>query len=222
MEETRLIEVDLALTSAQVIEILLSDEDNSPEDFKEILAANVNRPDILRLILDSPNVSQEIRKDAASLLQLPVIFEATHGPSHEEKKKTLVQKLQTLTVGEKISLALKGGKEIRTLLFKDSNKEVILHVLKNPKVTPSEAEIMAHSRNIPEEALRAIAKNREWVKEYNVNMALVNNPKTPPGIGSVLVSGLKTKDVINLAKNKNVSEAVRIAARKLLQARKPH
>lgn len=222
MEETRLIEVDLALSSAQVIAILLSDEDNRPEDFKEILDANVNRPDILRLILDNPNVSQEIRKAAARLLQLPVIFEAPPALSQDEKKKTLVQKLQALTVGEKISLALKGGKEIRTLLFKDSNKEVILHVLKNPKVTPSEAEIMAHSRNIPEEALRAIAKNREWAKEYNVNMALVNNPKTPPGIGSVLVSGLKTKDVINLAKNKNVSEAVRLAARKLLQSRKAH
>lgn len=222
MEETRLIDIDLALSSPQVIEILLSDEDNSPEDLREILTANVNRPDILKLILDSPDVSEEIKKDAARLLQLPVIFEKALGPSVEEKKKTLLQKMQSLTVGEKIALALKGGKEIRTILFKDANKEVILHVLKNPKVTPSEAEIMAHNRNIPEEALRAIAKNREWIKEYNVNMALVNNPKTPPGIGAVLVSGLKTKDVINLAKNKNVSEAVRIAARKLIQARKPH
>lgn len=222
MEETKLLEVDLSLSSPQVIEILLNDEDSGPEDFKEILTANVNRPEILRLILDSPNVSQEIKKDAASILQLPVIFEEAPSPSSEEKKKTLVQKMQALTVGEKISLALKGGKEIRTILFKDSNKEIILNVLKNPKVTPSEAEIMAHNRNIPEEALRAIAKNREWIKEYNVTMALVNNPKTPPGLGAALVSGLKTKDIINLAKNKNVSEAVRLAARKLVQARKPH
>jgi Asp-tRNA(Asn)/Glu-tRNA(Gln) amidotransferase B subunit len=125
-----------------------------------------------------------------------------------------------LTVGEKIALALRGGREVRSILCKDSNKEVVLSVIKNPKVTDSEAELIAHSRNIPEEALRIISKNREWMKNYNVVLALVNNPKTPTGIAMNLVPGLKKKDLATLEKNKNVPEAVRVIAKKLVSAKK--
>jgi len=124
-------------------------------------------------------------------------------------------------VGEKIALALRGGRELRSLLAKDANKEVVLSVLKNPKVTETEAEMIAHSRNVPEDALRFIARNREWLKNYNIVLALVNNPKTPGGIASTLVTNLKTKDMITLEKNKNVSDAVRSVAKKIIQVRKP-
>jgi hypothetical protein len=82
-------------------------------------------------------------------------------------------------------------------------------------------ELVAHSRNIPEEALRTIHKNREWMKNYSINLALVNNPKTPPGIGITLVSSLRLKDIEILEKNKNVPEAIRAIAKKVLHSRKP-
>jgi hypothetical protein len=140
----------------------------------------------------------------------------------EGRKHGLLQKIQQLSVGERIALALRGGQEIRSILLKDSNKEVVLTVLKNPRITETEVELVAHSRNVPEEALRSIHKNREWMKNYAINMALVNNPKTPPGIGITLVSSLRLKDIAILEKNKNVPEAIRAIAKKVLQARKIH
>ena len=106
--------------------------------------------------------------------------------------------------------------------MRDPNKEVCLTVLENPKLTDTEVEIIARSRSIPDEALRKITKKREWMKNYNVMLALLTNPKMPTGIALPLVSELKTKDLSLLEKNKNVSEGLRGTAKKILRARKAH
>jgi hypothetical protein len=105
--------------------------------------------------------------------------------------------------------------------MRDPNKEVRLSP-SNPKLTDTEVELIARSRSIPDEALRTITKKREWMKNYNVMLALLTNPKLPVGIALRLVSELKTKDLALLEKNKNVSEGLRGAAKKILRARKAH
>jgi hypothetical protein len=225
-EEIQLIGFDLSGASDYLIELLL-DDPPGPEIYREILDANRGRPEILRLLLEHHNTPDEISAETQRLLS-PATLHAEHehvvkaktAPVEEERKQRLLQRIQSLTVGEKIALALRGGREVRSILCKDSNKEVVLSVIKNPKVTDSEAELIAHSRNIPEEALRVIAKNREWMKNYNVVLALVNNPKTPTGIAMNLVPGLKKKDLATLEKNKNVPEAVRVIAKKLVAVKK--
>ncbi|MFN3479422.1 MAG: hypothetical protein ACK415_03460 [Thermodesulfovibrionales bacterium] len=220
MEETKLIGLDLSVASPEVIEILL-EFSGEPEVFKEVFESNRNRPDILRLLAQQSALPLEIREDIERLLNLPAkVMELPHPSSAQARKETLLQRIQHLTVGEKIALALRGGQEIRSILLKDPNKEVVLSVLKNPKMTETEIEMLAHSRNAPEEALRAICRNREWTKNYNIIFALVNNPKTPPGLSVPFVTSLRTKDLVILEKNKNVPEAVRAAARRLVQSRK--
>lgn len=221
MEDARLIGLDLSVASAEALEILIEDTADL-EVFREILASNAHRPAILKLLIDSPNVPAEIKEASLKQLSLPSPLPSRPKPADEVRKHGLLQKIQQLTVGERIALALRGGQEIRSILLKDSNKEVVLTVLKNPKITETEIELIAHSRNIPEEALRTIHKNREWMKNYAINLALVNNPKTPPGIGITLVSGLRLKDIAILEKNKNVPETIRAIAKKLMQARKTH
>ena len=220
-EDTKLLGLDLSVASLQAIEILIEDAADQ-EIFNEILTSNSKRPDILKLLIDSPNVPPDIKEKVWKHLNLPARLPERPRRAEEGRKYGLLQKIEKLTVGERIAIALRGGQEIRSILLKDSNKEVVLTVLKNPKITETEIELVAHSRNVPEDALRAIHKNRDWMKNYNINHALVNNPKTPPGIGITLVSSLRLKDIAILEKNKNVPEAIRAAAKKLLQARKPH
>lgn len=221
MEEIKLLGLDLSVASPQVIEILLTDAAD-PEIYREILSANVNRPEILKMLADDPDVPDEIKVAVEKQLNLPARVTAKPRISDEARKSSLLQKIQQLTVGERIAIALRGGQEIRSLLLKDANKEVVMTVLKNPKISETEVELIAHSRNVPEDALRAIHKNREWMKNYSINLALVNNPKTPPGIGITLVTSLRIKDLTVLEKNKNVPEAVRAAAKKVLAVKKPH
>lgn len=225
MEEDRiLIGIDLSNASKEVIELLIEDVSEA-SIFEEIAKANMNRPEILTLLLENPDIPDEVRQQVAGALQVPVkarseIVKVKKSP--EVRTQTILQKIQKLSVSNKIHLALRGGKEIRSILLRDPSKEVVLTVLENPKLTDTEIELISKSRSIPDEVLRKITKKRGWMKNYNVVLGLVTNPKTPPGISVALVNELKTRDLAILEKNKNVIEGVRATAKKILRARKAH
>ena len=223
-DNTRFLGIDFSTASLQLVELLLDDAAD-PILFEDIAKANMNRPEILNLLMEHPDTPNEVRRQITDILSLPVTpkTEVTAiRKNPEERAQTILQRIQKLSVSERIQLALKGGKEIRTILLRDPNKEVSLNVLENPKLTETEIELVAKSRSMPDEALRKISKKREWMKNYNVIQALVTNPKTPPAISLPLVSELKTKDLGLLAKNRNVTEGIRSTAKKLLRARLAH
>jgi hypothetical protein len=138
----------------------------------------------------------------------------------EKKKFNVVQAVQKMTNPQKIKLALSGGKEARGLLIRESNKQVSTAVLENPRITDGEVEFFAKSTNLGEDIMRKIGTNGEWTKKYAVAQALVNNPKCPPGVAVGFVSRMTDKDLALLEKSRNVSEAVRSAARGLAVKRK--
>jgi len=138
----------------------------------------------------------------------------------EPKAQNLFQHVQQMRVSEKIQLALKGNKEARALLLKDSNKQVVLAVLGSPRITEQEVEAIAQSKSVSEEILRVIANNRSWMKNYGVVVGLVNNPKTPVGLSLGLIKNLKAKDLSNLARNKGVPEVIRTSAARMLQTKR--
>lgn len=217
--------LDLSLASQDVIEVLIEDA-SEPGIFDEIVKANMERPAILRLIAEYPDTPDDTKKFIQGVLHLPDVQEQRKGAvrtgqTKEARAESLALRIQKLNVSARIQLALKGGREIRGVLARDTNKEVMLSVLENGKITETEVEMIARSRSSLEEALRRISKNREWMKKYAILYALVTNPKTPPGIAVTYVSEIKTKDLVIIEKNRNVAEAVRSAAKRLLQWRKP-
>ncbi|MFH1025573.1 MAG: hypothetical protein V1764_02725 [Nitrospirota bacterium] len=223
-ENRRLLGIDFSTASPLLVELLLDDA-SEPVLFEEIAKANMNRPEILGLLMENPDTPNEVRQQIADILSLPVTQKtevAAIRKNPEERSQTILQRIQKLSVSERIQIALRGGKEIRTILLRDSNKEVSLTVLENPKLTETEIELVAKSRSMPDEALRKISKKKAWMKNYNVIHALVTNPKTPPAISLHLVSELKTKDLALLGKNKNVSEGIRSTAKKIFRARQFH
>lgn len=224
MEEDQqiLLGLDYALASPEVLEILIEDIED-PAAFDEIARANTHRPEILSMLLHHTDTPEAVRSFITGILQVPVpvISREKKEVPREVRRESLTSKIQRLTVSARVQLALKGGREIRGILARDSNKEVMFSVLDNAKITNPEIELMVKSRSALEEALRRISRNREWMRNYAIVQGLVTNPKTPPGIAVTHVSDLKTKDLLILEKNKNVSEAVRLAAKKLLNVRKP-
>ncbi len=194
MEDKLLITIDLSVASELLIELLLEDAID-PSVFEDIAKANTNRPEILRLILDNLNTPDELRQKISEIMRVPVKRKAElvrTQKTEEEKKESIFQKIQKLTVSEKILLALRGGKEIRSLLLRDPNKDVSLGVLENPKITETELEMIAKSRATSDEALRKITKKREWMKTYGIMHALITNPRTPAGTVLPLINQLRT------------------------------
>jgi hypothetical protein len=230
MEATKLISLDLSLLSEEVIDILLMDNTAEPTLLDEIAQKNTHRPEILRHLLNHPNTPDNTRQLIARILQVPLptikpreaeIETPEEETKRERRTQTLLQRIQKLKVGERIQLALKGGKEIRPILLRDSNREVMLTVLENPKITENEIELIAKQRTTSDEVIRTIAKKREWMKNYSIVHALVTNPKTPVAIALKYVPKLKIRDLQLVEKNKNISSAVRAAAKKIVAARRP-
>lgn len=135
--------------------------------------------------------------------------------------RSLFQKIQTMTVSEKLELARTASKEGRTILLRDSNRLVQLAVVESPKITESEILGIAANRQINDEVIRKIAMNREWLRNYQIRLALVNNPKTPLTIAMAQISYLNQKDIKALAKSKGIPRPLVIAAEgKLKEHRK--
>lgn len=225
MEETQfLLTFDYSTASKEALEVLV-EEASEPSLFEEIANANMNRPEILNLLLEHPDTPEDLRKKINDRLQLPAkqvteVVRARKSP--EARTESILQKIQRLNITERRRLALIGGRTARSVLAKDPNKEVVLSLLDNQKITEPEIELIARSRTVFEEAIRKITRKREWMKNYQIIHAVVTNPKTPPGVAVTLLSELKTRDLVILEKSKNVSEAVRAAAKRLIQARKGH
>jgi hypothetical protein len=221
-EDRILLSIDMSTASRMLIELIIEDAFD-PAIFTEVAKANMSRPDILQFLLEYPDTPDDVRQQISSALNVPAkakseITKVRKTP--EEYTQTILQRIQKLTVSERILLALRGGMEVRSILLRDPNKEVSLTVLENPKITDKEVEMVARSRSVADEALRRITKKREWMKNYGIINALVTNPKTPPGVALPLVGELKTRDLMLLQKNKNVSEGIRATAKKLVRARK--
>ena len=124
--------------------------------------------------------------------------------------------LAGLPIKKKIKLASKGTREQRAQLIRDPNKLVAAAVLSSPKLTDAEVESFAKMANVSEEVLRVIGTNRTWLKNYGVVLGLVKNAKTPPAISMQLLQRINERDMKMLAVDRNVPEALRLAARKFI------
>ena len=134
--------------------------------------------------------------------------------TEEEKQQSFQERLSTMTVPEKMKCAMKGTREMRAILIRDPNRLVASAVLSCPKVNPAEVEAFAKMGNVSEDILRTIANTRAWTKAYGVVLSLVKNSKTPVALSMNLMQRLTESDVKKISTDRNVPEALRLAARK--------
>ena len=162
-----------------------------------IAPAAVPAPDLDSALIDTGELEKELE-----------------GATEEQKTRTFQERLASMTVPEKVKCATKGTREMRSILIRDPNRMVASAVLSCPKVNDAEVEAFAKMGNVSEEILRTIAMSRGWTKNYSVVLALVKNSKTPVAITLNLMQRLTDSDVKKLASDRNVPEALRLAARK--------
>jgi hypothetical protein len=132
-------------------------------------------------------------------------------PEKQERLSKL-QKIARLTVAERVKLAVLGDKEDRMILVRDGSKVVNGAVLASPKISDQEVETIAAMKNVQENVLRTLARNRKFIKSYSVVKNLVNNPRCPLDISLALMKNLLTPDLKGLSMNKNVPETLKKTA----------
>jgi hypothetical protein len=139
-------------------------------------------------------------------------------PEPEISEEAIIR-IMRLSIPERIQMAMKGNREERAILIRDKVKSVSLAVLKSPKITDGEVEMIAGMRNVVEEVIREIALSREWTGAYGVILALCRNPKSPARQVLTFMGRLNTRDLKLLAADRAVTEIVRTNARRFYAAR---
>jgi hypothetical protein len=193
-----------------------------PYELVEVLAGDPEFGPVMETALSKESASQpgQAGKLSAAAFAAKIRREQEEAQHKEEERKlSLLTRIQRLDVGAKAKLARNGDASARAILVKDANKLVSMAVLANPKLTIQEIEVLAASRNVSDEILREISRNQDWCKSYTVILALTNNPKTPVAISLAYLPKLLTRDIRFLAKSKGIPEPVRVTAKRLASRR---
>lgn len=135
------------------------------------------------------------------------------------ERVSLIRRIMFLNARDRMKLAMKGDREARGILIRDSNRMVAVAVINNPRVTDQEVENIAAMRTVADEVLRLIALNRSWARSYSIIHNLVRNPRTPIPTAISTLPRIRTRDLKQLTQNRNVSEAVRRQALRLAGVR---
>jgi hypothetical protein len=136
-----------------------------------------------------------------------------------EDRDTATQRLAKMTFSDRLKAAMKGSREMRSILIRDPNKMIAAAVLSSPKLAEPEVEAFAKMANVSDDVLRTISTNRAWMKNYGIALSLAKNPKTPLGTSLHLMPRLNDRDLAQLSVDRNVPEPLRIAARKKVVAK---
>jgi hypothetical protein len=223
-----------AYEQLQILVMLLEDPD---AEIRETADDTLNQiPEgALKLFLARPDVPLGIREFFADrgvfpdeMPDITAMFDAEEPlldnsedidlGEEDEDRESATQKLAKMGFSARLKAAVKGSREMRAMLIRDPNKMISAAVLSSPKLTEPEVESFAKMASLSEEVLRIIASNRAWTKNYNVVLGLAKNPKTPVALSMQFLQRLTGKDLAQVSVDRNVSEALRIAARKKVAA----
>ena len=210
--------------------VLLSD-DPDPEIARAAGATLDALPEeALRAFLSRSDVPNEMRTFFAGLgieveapaapapfdFDEPLLDTLSELPEDPEPGDPEHKQLSSLSVLDRMKLAMKGTREQRAVLIRDSNKLVSAAVLSSPKVNEAEIEAFTKMGNISEDVCRIIGQNRAWTKNYGIILGLCRHPKTPPAIAMSFVQRLNEKDLKALTTDRNAKEGLRLLAKKML------
>ena len=148
--------------------------------------------------------------------------EQLEGTEPTDERVSMIRRIMFMNPKDRMKLAMKGDREARGILIRDSNKVVSCAVIHNPRVSDQEAELISAMRTVDGEVLRQIGMNRAWARLYPVIHNLVRNPRTPLATVITILPRIQQRDLLNLVQNRNISEAARKQALRISQARSGH
>jgi hypothetical protein len=132
----------------------------------------------------------------------------------------LYAQILRMGIAEKLKLALRGNRDARMILIRDTNKLLRRFVLLNPRIGEDEVISLTRNKSADDELLRMVTDRREWMRNYQVRLGLATNPKSPLLIALKQVGTLGERDLRMIARSKNVPVAIASQARRLLMTTK--
>jgi len=179
------------------------------------------RVDIPKEIFDDRFLSPEEREALKERRLITEEEEDEEDGEPTEDDRTVEQKWRSWTVSQKVAAATLGNKAIRTMAMREPNRMIAVAAITSPAITEQEVVAAAASKTVHADVLNHILRDRKnnWVRNYQVKLALVNNPKTKLPDAMKLVPTLNGRDLRAVAKSRNVPAGVRNMAAKIVKAK---
>jgi hypothetical protein len=192
----------------------------SPELAESLAGTPHATPEQMELIAElNTGATCEVTQEAAAEVAASMEEGAKEAEPDPVRRKTLVEQIAKMTVVQRMQLAIKGPREARMTLIRDTNKIIQRAVLQSPRLTDKDVESFAAMTHLSGEVLRVISNSRVFMKSHTVLRNLVNNPKTPLDVSLRLFPHLLPAEVKALATNKNIPETLRALATKQTRER---
>ena len=133
---------------------------------------------------------------------IPVIF-------RRKLEAIVIEKIPSLALGVKKTLARVAGGEILLALIKDGYPDVVKNCLENPHLVEAHLyKIISHKTTTPG-TIRTIAEDRNWSCRYHVKFALIRNAHTPLARTVLFLPDLKLLDLKELYRDPLLPHEVR-------------
>ena len=151
-------------------------------------------------------------------------MESTDKKEDEDEDKERVEhratQVRNLSVKEKMIIAPKADRVERAALLRDLNPSVARLLIRNPSITEGDIARIAKDVSTPADVLKNIVKNRKWISNAEIKIAIVKNPRTPTPLALRQMNFLSTKELSILAKSQHVRDNIKRESLKLLLKRR--
>ena len=95
-------------------------------------------------------------------------------------EEIILSRLPHLPVGQKLTLARRGPSRVAGALLAEGHPQALKLALDNAFLSESQILKVLAVPAVPERVVAAIAQHQKWSARYNVRVALLRDPRTPP------------------------------------------
>jgi hypothetical protein len=115
-------------------------------------------------------------------------------------------------LADRVEQAAARPRRLLEPFFGDTAKEVLVALAQNPNLQDRDLLRLLQRKDLPREALQAIAAHKEAAHNYPVQLALARHPRTPRFVALPLLKSLYLFDLVRVSQTPGVPADIRLAA----------
>lgn len=140
-------------------------------------------------------------------------------PLRRAAENLLKERVQDLALGERMALARIAGRALIMVLRNEPSDMVIGALLTNSRLTEEDLLLLCNSSTSPK-VLTLVGQSERWRSRLQVRLALARNRRTPVALAVSLLPGLREEDLKDLCQLRELPQALRAAATRLIEDRR--
>ncbi len=135
-------------------------------------------------------------------------------------EEAIMARLETITSGERLTLARRGSTRIAAALLFDTERRIIETALQNPFLTERWIVKALMNDAAPADFVDAVCRHEKWSLRREIRLALLRNQHTPLARAIAIAESLPAASVRDVLHGSRLPENIRIYLEQQLAARK--